>query len=371
MIKGKVEKKSTNDTPLTDYRKIVALNQSSLKLYETDPLRFFHEFVMNRKKKTKKTYSLLLGSLTDFGVLECGGKESEFDEKFDDRFVLFQGVKGSGQAFLLADYLFEETEEAINEQGVITSSFLDRFTAAFNKIQAEGKYSKKTLEWAIEDFAKSPANDYFETLLAAIGKDVVDLKMIEKGKQLTKQLITDPFTSEIFSPAPNKETFNHFVIEWVYETLFGDKLKCKVEVDQLDIFHDIKEVIISDLKCNFDNEMFDYAYLKYGYYIQNAFYHLAVRAWLDENDMKDYVIKDGMRFIVADTSGNNRRPLVYWTTKRDLEAGLNGFTLRGQRYAGVRGLMEGVNWAMAENIFNVTKENFDNNGQSTLNINYE
>lgn len=372
MIKGTIaEPKQSLVVPTTDYRKIVALNQSALKVYDTDPVRFFREFVMKEQRKEKDSFSILLGSLVDYGVLECHGNMTEFEQNFDKYFVLFEGTKGTGQAFILADYLFEETLKATNEDGTITSSFLERFTDAFTRIQNDGKYSKKTVEWAADDFAKSPANDYFEKLMESVGKKVVDLKLVDRAKQLIYQLLTDPFTTEIFNNTAGKEMLPKFVIEWVYETVFGDKLKCKQEVDHLLIDHEKKEVIISDLKCNFDNELFEYSYLKYGYYIQNAFYHLGVRYWLDENEMKDYTIKDGMRFIVADTSGNNRRPLIYWTTSKDLEMGLKGFYLRGQRYDGVYPLMEGVNWAMAENVFNITKTNFDNQGQCTINIQYE
>jgi hypothetical protein len=284
---------------------------------------------------------------------------------------LFDGNKGTGQAFLLADYIFQETLNSTNDSGIVTTSFVTRFTDAFTRIQGEGKYSKKTVEWAIEDFATSPAKDYFDKLLESVGKKVVDLKVVDRAKQLIRQLLSDPFTEDIFRGNDNKEMFTKFVIEWEYTTLLGDILKCKQEVDHLLIDHDKKEIIISDLKCNYDNELFEYSYLKYGYYIQNAFYHLGVKYWMKQEGLEEYTVVDGMRFIVADTSGNNRRPLIYWTTKNDLDKGLNGFWLKGQRYEGVYGLLESVNWAMAENIFNITKENYLNNGQCKINIQYE
>lgn len=375
MIKGEVKYvppvQVQNTANLTDYRKIVALNQSSLKDYDNDPMKFYKQYVMKESRKEKDSFAILLGSIVDYGVLECRGNENEFEQGFDKYFVLFDGNKGTGQAFLLADYLFQETLNSTNESNVVTTSFETRFADAFARVQADGKYSKKTVEWAIQDFVTSPAKDYFDTLLDSIGKKVVDLKVVDRAKQLIKQLLSDPFTENIFRGNDDKEMYTKFVIEWKYTTLFGDVLDCKQEVDHLLIDHQKKEVIISDLKCNYDNELFEYSYLKYGYYIQNAFYHLGVKYWLKENDMADYTIVDGMRFIVADTSGNNRRPLIYWTTKNDLEKGLNGFVLKGQRYNGVYGLLESVNWAMSENIFNITKENYDNNGQCKINIQYE
>lgn len=375
MIKGNIQKQKEvfveNTSNLTDYRKIVALNQSSLKDYDNDPMKFYREYVMKQTRKEKDSFSILLGTLVDYGVLECRGNDAEFEQNFDKYFVLFDGTKSSGQAFLLADYIFQETLNSTNENGIVTTSFITRFTDAFTRIQLEGKYSKKTVEWAIEDFASSPAKLYFDKLLESIGKKVVDIKVVDRAKQLIKQLLNDNFTQDIFKGNDDKEMYTKFVIEWKHTTLFGDILNCKQEVDHLLIDHDKKEIIISDLKCNYDNELFEYSYLKYGYYIQNAFYHLGVKYWLQENNMSNYTILDGMRFIVADTSGNNRRPLIYHTSKNDLYKGLNGFTLKGQKYQGVYGLMEAVNWAMAENIFNITKENYDNEGQCKINIQYE
>lgn len=369
MIKGKtIATASSTTAPSSEYRKIIALNQSMLKVYESNPFQFYKEFVLKEEKKDKNSQAILIGSVVDFGLLECKGDMTKFEQELDKGFVMFHEVKGTSQQYTLADLIFDESVRHVDADGKITTSFLTRFTDAFTKAQADGLYKRKTLEWALEDFANSKANEYLKLRIQAVGKKVIDIRVIDKAKFIISQLMTDPFTRHIFN---QEGTLTHVPIEWTYTTLFGNQIPCKQEVDHLTIDHEQKKVIISDLKCNYDNEMFDYSYLKYGYYIQNAFYRLGVREWLDKNGMCEYEIVDGMRFIVADTSGNNRRPLIYHTSMNDVEKGLNGFYINGLHYEGVYGLMEGVSWAMENGIYNITKQNFENNGIVPLNIRYD
>lgn len=369
MVKGTLDRAPIEQSKIP-YREMGALNQSLLKTYSRNPKQFYKEFVLKEKRKEKDTFSTLLGSLGDFILLECNGDVDEFDGRMDEKFVLFDGVKGSGQGFLLADYIWEYTERDMDEENNVSTSFVERFTEAFNRIQAEGKYSKKTLEWAITDFENSPASEYFASKLQSIGKKVVDVRMIEKAKNISLQLMQDENTYDIFHPNNNVEVVNHMVVEWTYTTAFGDEIKCKMEADRVHFYHKEKRVEIFDLKFNYDNEAFDGSYLKWGYYIQQAFYTLGMKWWLENNNMEDYIISS-FKFIVADTSVDNLRPLVYIVTEEDWEKSLNGFTVHGWKYPGLYELFESVNWALTSGIFNISMEAFNNKGQMEMKINYE
>lgn len=369
MVKGSVEN-AVITQPNVDYRKLVSLNQSALKLYNKSPSQFKREFVDGQKRKEKDTFSTLLGSLGDFILLECNGDVDEFDGRMDEKFVLFDGIKGSGQGFLLADYIWEYTERDMDEENNVSTSFVERFTEAFNRIQAEGKYSKKTLEWAITDFENSPASEYFTSKLQSIGKKVVDVRMIEKAKNISIQLMQDENTYDIFHPNNDVEVVNHMVVEWIYTTVFGDEIKCKMEADRVHFLHKEKKVQIYDLKFSYDNENLETSYLKYSYYLQAIFYKTGMRWWLDNNNFEDYTILP-FKFIVADTSVDNLRPLVYTISEKDEQAALNGFTVRGWKYPGLYELFESVNWALTSGIFNISMEAFNNKGQMEMKINYE
>lgn len=370
MIKGKqIQPKAFIDKPNVNYRKLDALNQSMLKLFDNDPVKFFEEFKMGKKRKEKKNVALMIGDLVDFHLLECRGDDSEFEKRFDERFVLFNGVKGTGQVFILADYLYEETENCINEFGEITCSFETRFAEAVKRVRAEDKYKGKDDDKILEDFVKN-GKDYFDTRMDSIGKTVVDMSIVDKSKIVAHKLRTDEFTKEIFAGNDMQEFITHFPIEFTYDLGEGRSIRCKAELDMMLIDHDDKIIQPMDLKTTYDNESFDMMYIKNSYYLQNSFYVKAVEEWAKENNMIDYIVLP-MKFVVGDTSSNNRRPLVYTTDTEDVNAGMYGFDLRGIHYRGVQELIDDIAWAEQNDEWSCSREAFKRKGQMTLKINYE
>lgn len=369
MIKGKqIQPKAFVDKPVTNYRKLDALNQSMLKLFDTDPVKFYNQFKLGKSVREKKSTALSLGSLIDFFVLACKGDEAEFNSRFDEKFALYTGVKGSGQVFDLVDYLMEETENCLNERGEITCSFETRFNAAMARVRADGKYKKKDDKYILDDFKKD-GEAYFDILMENIGKTVVDVSLMDKARIVGNKLLHDPFTAFLFRH-DDKDYFTHFPIEWRYRLSETQSIACKSELDMLILDHDHRTIQPMDLKNTYDNESFDYMYIKNSYYLQNAFYDKAVKEWAAENDMDKYIVLP-MMFIVGDTSSNNRRPLIYSTSSQDVVNGMYGFKLRGNHYRGVHDLIMDIAWAEENDIWNCSREAFNNKGKMTLNIDYE
>jgi len=125
-----------------------------------------------------------------------------------------------------------------------------------------------------------------------------------------------------------------------------------------------------DLKTTYDNESFDYMYIKNAYYLQNAFYVRAVEEWAKTSGLDGYEVRP-MKFVVGDTSANNRRPLIYETSNMDVENGLHGFSLRGTYYKGVDELINDIVWAEEQDIWNCSRDAYGNNGKMKLNIQYD
>lgn len=369
MIKGKqIQQRAFIDKPVVNYRKLDALNQSMLKTFDTDPIRFYNEFKLGKIPKDKTSTALIIGDLVDFYVLACKGDELEFASRFDEKFALFSGVKGTGQVFELADYLFEETKICTNERGEVTCSFETRFNAALVKVRADGKYKKKDDAYILDDFEKNGLV-YFQMLMDNMGKTVVEVSLMDKAKIVGNNLLRDNFTKHLFKHGEH-DYFTHFPIEWRYEIGQDKSILCKSEVDMLIIDHDAKIIHPMDLKTTYDNESFDYMYIKNSYYLQNAFYNKAVKVWAEENDMRDFTVMP-MHFIVGDTSSNNRRPLLYETSAQDVMNGMYGFDLRGTHYRGVHELVMDIAWAEENDVWDCSKEAHDKNGKMTLNINYD
>lgn len=370
MIKGQpIKVRDEIERPEVNYRAISALNCSMIKLFDNDPVKFYEQFKLGKKKKDTKSTSMIIGDIVDFYILDCKGDEQEFEDRFDEKFALFEETKGSGQVFILADILLEVTQSHTDENGVITLEFEDLFSEAAKKVQAMGKYSGKNEDKILEDFIKN-GKTYYQTLIDSVGKTVVEVSLLDKARSVARLLIEDPFTKDIFLDDGNIEYFPKFPVEWIYKSRSGREITCKSELDIMEIDHKHKVIYIRDLKTNYDNENFEYTYLKYRYDLQAAFYHLAIDIWKDNEGMKDYVVKP-MEFIVGDTSFNNRRPVRYQTDVMDLERSLNGFTIGGRYYNGLHEIIDEICWAESNNIWNCSRLVYEKNGHLKLKLQYE
>lgn len=371
MVKGSVIKQQdTIARPEVNYRALSALNCSMIKLFDTDPVKFYEQFKLGKKKKDSKTASLIIGDIADFYLLDCKGDEDEFETRFDEKFALFEGTKGSGQVFVLADTLFEIAQENTDDNNIITTSFDTMFTEAFRRVQIQGKYKGGTEEKALKDFSDN-GMAYYQSLMDNIGKVVVDISLLDKAKRVAELLRKDEFTKDIFSDNDHDiEYFPKFAIEWKYLNSDGQDIDCKSELDIIKIDHKKKVIYPKDLKTAYDNENFDYSYIKYRYDLQAAFYYLAIKHWATQEGMSDYTVYP-MEFIVGDTSANNRRPIRYKLQMSDITNAISGYSIRGNYYKGIRELIDEISWAEKTNNWNVSKEVFDNNGILKINIKYE
>lgn len=371
MIEAKIIKqRGTIEHPDVDYRALNALNCSMIKLFDSDPVKFYEQFKLSRKKKDGKTTSLIIGDLVDFYLLDCNGNQDEFDRRFDEKFTIMEGTKGTGQVFILADIMFELTQADMDDKGVVKSSFDSRFSDAFQKIQAMCKYKGASEDKALKDFSDN-GFAYFQTQLDNIGKIVIEVSLLDKAKKVANMLMDDEFTQDVFIEHDEEEYFPKYPIEWIYTTISGKDIKCKSEIDILKVDHKNKIIYPKDLKTTYSNEYgFSYSYLKYRYDLQACFYRLSIMYWAKENNMHDYKI-EFMEFIVADTSSNNRRPLIYKTTEEDFQASLNGFKVEGKEYSGLIDLIESISWAEDKNVWNISRKAFEKNGIMNLGLNYK
>jgi len=227
----------------TPYRKIDALSASDIKLFNQNKIKFYHQKVLGEKRKEKTSDSLTLGTLIDYCLSDCKGSWQEFEQNFDDRFILLSVKKGTGQLFLLADLLYEFTIRDMNEEGNITSSFSIRFEEAFNRLQEQDKFKGKKVEWALEQFKDSEAETYFSENLKAIDKLAVDSWMLDKCKFIVENVLMDDNVKHLFEEKQNVNNFGKYVVEWEYKGL-----KAKSELDNLTIRHNSKEIIITEIK---------------------------------------------------------------------------------------------------------------------------
>jgi len=345
---------------VTPYREIKALNSSMIRLFDDSPIKFYEEFIMGKKKVESPSVSLLIGDLVDFYLLECSGKEEVFVKRFDDKYALYEEEKKTGQVFTLADQLFSITKDCVDSTGKITLSFNTRFSEAFKRVKAMKKYNGKDMDYALEDFNDN-ASGYFATLMENITKQTVDISLVDKSKRIAEIVKNDVFTRDIF----NEELIKKVVVQWKLKGI-----SCKSEIDMISIDHESKTIQLYDLKTTYDNENFEYSYIKNKYYIQASFYYLALEEWKKQEGLDDYTVLP-MKFVVADTSSVHRRPIVINTDETDLQNGLNGFYINGVKYKGVYELVDDISWASKMDIWNCSRELIKNKGKQKLHIKYD
>jgi hypothetical protein len=219
MIKGEI----LREKPETTYRKLSGLNQSLLCTFADNPANFYRQVILGEEREDEDTVATLVGGLSDFYILDCDGDEEVFNQRFDEQFALFQGEKGSGQVFILADELFKIAKKNLDENGVIKDEediFTTMFQEAFLNTQAikRGKqylYSKKDWKKGLEDFDEN-GRDYYNTLINNADKKVVTLPMIQTSKRIRDQLFTDENLQENFINSNNYEVLNKFPIEFKF-----------------------------------------------------------------------------------------------------------------------------------------------------------
>jgi hypothetical protein len=351
--------------PNVNYRNLTALNYSMIKLFDENPVRFFEEFKLGKSRRSDSpSVSIVLGDLLDFYLLECNGSEEEFENKFDEKFCLTDIQRGTKQVYILADILFDLSKKELDEnEGVFITTFEHRFDEACSRIRKLNKYGNKTNDQILEDFNNNGLA-FFNKKMENLKKTVVEISMIDKVKKMAKLLLEDSYTSEIFNS--KLDTFYKFPIEWEY---LG--IKCKSEVDILQIDHSKKLIYLRDLKTCFNNDGFvRFSYLEYKYYLQAAFYYYAVKYWAAENEMREYSVITP-QFVAVDTSINNRRPIVFKTSIEDIEKAVAGFSIGGYKRNGLYEIVNAIKWSEENNIWNESKLLHDNNGVLPLNINYD
>lgn len=369
MIQGSVIKqRDTIIKPYVFYRDIKALNCSMIKLFDSNPVKFYEAFKLGKKKDEAKSVALIIGDIVDFYILDCKGSESEFDNKFDEKFSLYKGDDVKGQVKVLADELYKITMRYTVDNKV-TVDFDVLFDEAIQEVKNQGKYTNKDKDVILEDFNKKGLT-YYKKLREDTNKTVLDHSLLEKGKSVAKNILHDPFTADIFHETEHIEYFTKFPIEWKYTCKSGNVYDCKSELDMLVIDHEKKIIYPKDLKTTYDNENFESNYLRMRYDLQAAFYHIALKYWVQEEGMTDYSILP-MEFIVGDTSINNRRPIRYRLGVIDLQKAMAGYTIENYKYNGIISLIEAIDWAESTGNWNVSMSVYNNKGIIPLSLNYE
>lgn len=351
-----------------EYRKIPCLSYSSIKDFIKSPSYFYKKHILKDIKEDDPSEDMIRGQLVDCLLLD--------KDNFDNKFIIStQGEldPSKNQMNYFACKLWEKTVAALDEEtGIMSMDFQELFVAAWedciqpNSKGEQERFKKKEIDYVVSKFEGTSYEVWYAEKRVAFleKKTMVSVQQVTDCENIVNNLLTHPNFQDIFFAETGIEFLNQFPI------LFDiDGISIKSLVDRLMVNHNEKYVKPFDLKVSWELENFGYNLLKNFYYIQAATYNAAVLQWAMDN-YPGYAVKP-MEFIVAD-SRNFIQPLRYQCTNSDLVHFYTGFKLKsGKEYVGLNQAIQGLEWALNEQKWNITKKNHENNNIAQLNLQYE
>ena len=198
-----------------------------------------------------------------------------------------------------------------------------------------------------------------------IGKTVVSTATIESAERIVEKIKAHPYTAGIanLDTSDTVEVFNELPILFTL-----DGVEYKAMIDKIVVNHQAKSIQTYDWKTSWDLTNVQFAFLKYGYYLQSIMYHHAVLNWALENDLSDYNVTP-MTFVFCDTQGF-ADPVLLELSTDDLNRFDRGFTYRGLHYNGLQYLREEIQHCLETGRWGTTRELERNNGKMKLKLRY-
>lgn len=339
-----------------NYRAIYLDSSSSLKDFSFDRKKYFRKYVMNEEVEEKDNQAIKMGRIVETLLLE----PQLFDEKFH---LSACATSPTGLMLAFVDALYEATIEAIDEEGVLTKTFEQLTREAYTKSGYKLSY-----EVVLNKFVDSDNQIYYDEMLKLklSGKTLVTLDDVTLSEKIVEELKVNFVTKDIVTLIDSKQ-FTVLRQHQVENYSVRDH-KFKSMIDLIIIDHNAKTIQVYDLKCVWAVEEFyrEY-YLFRRAYIQGGLYYKAA-LFMAGDESKEYY---GYRvlppkFIVCD-SINYYNPLIYVMTANDLKNAFSGFTYRDRYYPGIDETIDNLKWALESNVWNMSKENYTNNGVVYLN----
>lgn len=350
MIKGKSKTEK-------EYRAVKMDSSSSLKDFSMDKRKYRKKYILNEKVTEKDNPAANMGRIVETLLME--------PDLFDDYFYMSSLVKiPSGLMLDFVEALYRFTEENTDEDGNITMDFAELAKLAY----VEAGYKIK-LDAVISKFIGSDAELYYKEIreIRAKGLTLVTTQDITNAERIVNELKTNPNTDFIVNTVDNSryEVHNQLKIEGY--TVFG--LQLKSMLDKVIIDHSERTIQIIDLKCTWSVENFlgEY-YLLRRAYIQAYLYWKAVLSLTkDPTDrLFGYEVPFPM-FLVCDSIGYYST-LIYQINRDDMDKARDGFVYRGRTYPGVKQIIKDLQWASENDVWNISKENYLNNGVAKLDM---
>lgn len=330
---------------IEEYYKNPALNQSSLKLLEIDPKKFFEE--QEQKLFFEEKQHFIIGNAVDCLLTR--------PESFNDEFYISElKNKPSDTVKSIIKETFDLVSSNIKEE-IIEVNFY-KYSSFVLEACNNHNYQKT---WKDETRVNKILEnwEYWEEIVKSKDKTILTVEDYKLIQHIVFNFENSDVTKDIFSTKTEEgkiEVFKQFAIFFN----FAD-VDCKALLDILIINHDKKEVYIYDIKTTSDLlSNFPKIAERNRYDIQCAFYYEAVNKYLIQKDLFDYEIK-GFSFLV-ESSVDPIQPVIFKATPEFRIRGLWG---QHDTYKNRKGIIELISdyKFYLENGFKLNREIVENN----------
>jgi hypothetical protein len=337
MIKGELKTEEM-------YRSIKMDSSSSLKEFSQDRKKYYRKYILGEKIEDDETKAATMGRIVETKLME--------PELFDDKFFPSVCETTPTEGMLkFVEALYKYTKEATDEEGEVTRSFEEISRDAY----ADSGY-KIAYEAVMKKFMGSEAEVYYQEIreVRTKGLTVVSVKDVTNAERIVEELQNNPITAPIVNQTKTAkiDVYNQLQVEGY--TVHGHLFKSMM--DKVIVDHENKIIQIYDLKCTWSVEGFYKEYYLYRRaYIQAFLYwhagHYHFQDLVDQGYKVEYP-----RFIVCDST-NYFSPLVYTLDTEDMINAREGFELRGYKYPGVLEVIDDLKWAIANDVWNISRKN--------------
>ena len=336
------------------YRAVIMDSSSSLKEFSMNRKKYHKKYILNEKVEEDDNKAATTGRVVETLLLE--------PEEFDNRFHM--SIVTSAPTAMMLDFveaLYKHSAAATNEDGVLTRTFEDICKDAH--VDSGFKIS---LDAVLKKFIGSDAEVYYKEIreVRSKGLTVVTTQDVENATKIVEELKTNDFIAPIVNLVKSSRYDVHNQLQVEGYDVFGHMFKSmmdKVVVDRIE-----ETIQVYDLKCTWSVENFYEEYYLYRRaYIQGYLYHKAAESWASEMGFDEFTILYP-KFIVCDST-NYSSPLVYAMSDINMQDALNGFEHKGRKYPGVSSLIADLKWAIENDKWNISRENYLNNGIVKLN----
>lgn len=342
MIQGTVKTEA-------QYRAIYLDSSSSLKDFSMDRKKYHKKYILNEVVEDEDSKAATMGRMVETLLME--------PHLFDERFYLSTCMTTpTGLMLEFVEALYKHTVEATAEDGVVTRSFEDICKDA----HTDSGFKIK-LDAVLTKFIGSDAEVYYKEIREVRPKHltVVAAQEIANAEKIVTELKTNAATADIVNLVDDVQYSVHNQLQVEGYDVFGHKFKSMM--DKIVVDHKAKKVQVYDLKCTWSVENFYNEYYLYRRaYIQGFLYHKAAEFWASEMGYGDYKILYP-KFIVCDST-NYMNPLIYAMSDINMMDARAGFEYKGREYPGVAQLIEDLQWALENDKWNISQENYLSNG---------